>query len=155
MEKDRQDAQQKKRRAHVTRGGRRRWRGPARSAPPQAPVRPRPPRLPVGEGPPRHHALPRRQWPGPKESPWSFPWTTTWWAGSPCSTPVGGLKESPQSFPPAGEFFYYFFLFLNGVHVSDLNVMYGRSLASWRLCRRLHLPARWSRRWERRVTRGH
>jgi hypothetical protein len=81
MEKDRQDAQRKKRRAHVRLADPRHEVKMARpSAKPAAPD--------AGMPPPAAPA--RQQWRGSKESPWSFLWTTTCWAGSPCSTPRRG-----------------------------------------------------------------
>jgi hypothetical protein len=41
------------------------------------------------EGRRHHRTLLRRRWVAPK-SPWIFPWSTTLWAGSRCSTPTLG-----------------------------------------------------------------
>jgi hypothetical protein len=58
----------------------------------------------------RHHrVLLRRWWVAPK-SPWIFPWRTTLWVGSRCSTPTQG-GDLPVR------------VFLNGVWVSDVTMV--------------------------------
>jgi hypothetical protein len=89
MEKDCQYAQRKKRQAHVRLVDPRREVKMARlRAKPSTPDAgmPLPAAPSVERRPPRHCVLLRQWWRGPKESPWSFPWTTIWSGGSPCST---------------------------------------------------------------------